>query len=167
MNPTAIVYTSNTGFTARYAAMLGEKTGLPVYEFTAANKALTKGTPVIYMGWLMANSVKDYKKAAKRYHIRAVVGVGLCPTGQLLSEVRKAISLPDATPLFTVQGGMDRQKLTGVYGFAINMLVKMLKKQKDPTEEDKAKLSLIENGGDFVDEANLAAPLAWLAEVKA
>ena len=28
----AIVYTSNTGSTARYAAMLGQETGLPVYS---------------------------------------------------------------------------------------------------------------------------------------
>ena len=31
MKPTAIVYTSNTGFTAEYAALLGQATGLPVY----------------------------------------------------------------------------------------------------------------------------------------
>ena len=28
----AIVYTSNTGHTEKYARMLGEKTGLPVYS---------------------------------------------------------------------------------------------------------------------------------------
>ena len=30
MEPNAIVYTSNTGYTAQYAKLLGEKTGLPV-----------------------------------------------------------------------------------------------------------------------------------------
>ena len=30
MNPNAIVYTSNTGYTRQYATLLGEKTGLPV-----------------------------------------------------------------------------------------------------------------------------------------
>ena len=29
MNAAAIVYTSQTGFTARYAALLAERTGLP------------------------------------------------------------------------------------------------------------------------------------------
>lgn len=29
----AIVYTSNTGTTAEYAKLIGEKTGLPVYSF--------------------------------------------------------------------------------------------------------------------------------------
>ena len=36
MKPTAIVYTSNTGFTARYAKALGERTGLPVLELNTA-----------------------------------------------------------------------------------------------------------------------------------
>ena len=31
MKPSAILYNSNTGFTERYAKMLGEKTGLPVF----------------------------------------------------------------------------------------------------------------------------------------
>ena len=32
MRPNAIVYTSNTGYTAQYAALLGKKTALPVYS---------------------------------------------------------------------------------------------------------------------------------------
>ena len=36
----AIVYTSNTGYTAEYARMLGEKTGLPVLTLNEAKKSL-------------------------------------------------------------------------------------------------------------------------------
>ena len=43
MKPTAIVYTSNTGFTARYAALLSEETGLPAYSIKDAGKNLAKG----------------------------------------------------------------------------------------------------------------------------
>ena len=34
MNAAAIVYTSQTGFTARYAALLAERTGLPCRHST-------------------------------------------------------------------------------------------------------------------------------------
>ena len=34
----AIVYTSHTGFTARYAGMLGEATGVPVYPLKEADR---------------------------------------------------------------------------------------------------------------------------------
>jgi len=38
MNTKAIVYTSNTGYTAEYAKILGEKAGLPVYSLDEAEK---------------------------------------------------------------------------------------------------------------------------------
>ena len=44
--PEAIVYTSNTGFTKRYADMLSEITGLKVYDL-ADNKELAENTPII------------------------------------------------------------------------------------------------------------------------
>ena len=40
MKPTAIVYTSNTGYTAEYARLLGQGTGLPVYAGPTEGTAL-------------------------------------------------------------------------------------------------------------------------------
>lgn len=161
MKPIAIVYTSNTGHTAAYAALLSKKTGLPSYECRAAKEYLQKGTPVIYLGWLFAGSVKGYKKAASRYHICAVCGVGLSDTGTMDEQVRKANKLPAAMPLFTLQGGMDYAKLKGVNKFMIDMLTKtFLKKQNRTADEDKM-LSLLQNGGDYVDEKHLSAFLEW------
>ena len=63
----AVVYTSKTGHTAEYAKIIGEKTGLSVYALGEASRHISKGTEIIYLGWLFANSVRGYKKAAKRY----------------------------------------------------------------------------------------------------
>ena len=93
MNPTAIVYTSNTGYTRQYARLLGEQIGLPVYSLEEANSQLSGGSPVIYLGWIHASHVKGYSKAAKRFAVCAVCGVGLCDTGTLTSEVRTAICI--------------------------------------------------------------------------
>ena len=57
MNAAAIVYTSQTGFTARYAALLAERTGLPCRPLKEA-AALPRGTAVIYLGWLCAGGIK-------------------------------------------------------------------------------------------------------------
>ena len=54
MKPNAIVYTSNTGYTAEYAYLLGGKTGLPVYALAEAAGQLSEGSSVLYLGWLMA-----------------------------------------------------------------------------------------------------------------
>ena len=157
----AIVYTSNTGHTAAYAEILGQQTGLPVWELSKALKELPKGTPIVYMGWLFASHIKGYPQAAKRFSVQAVCGVGLCDTGALLSEVRKAISLPEKTPLFTLQGGMDHSKLQGINKFMISMLLKMLEKNKQPTEDDKRMLELVKYGGHFVSAENTAAFMQW------
>lgn len=161
MRPEAIVYTSNTGHTARYAEILSTKTGLPFYTIEEAKGQLKKHTPVIFMGWLFASRVKGYKKAAKRYDICAVCGVGLCPTGQLLQEVRTAAKIPDAIPLFTVQGGMDYPKLKGIHKFMIDILVKNLKKKNSSDPGEKAMLALVEHGGNFVNKKNLADVIRW------
>lgn len=161
MKTEAIIYTSNTGHTAAYAKLLGEKTDLPVYTLSEAKKQLEPGAPIVYLGWLFANSIKGYKKAAKKYTVCAVCGVGLCETGTLLEEVRKANALADSIPLFTLQGGMDRTKLHGVYKMMINMLTKGLSEKAQRSEQEEKMLILLQEGGNYVSEENLFAVLDW------
>ena len=157
----AIVYTSNTGHTAEYAKILGEKTGLPVYALSGAQKQLSSGTEIIYLGWLFANGIKGYKKATKKYKISAICAVGLCDTGTALDEVRKANALSEEIPLFTMQGGMDKTKLRGINKFMINMLTKGIDSKKDRTEEDERMLYLLKNDKNYVSEDNTSAFMEW------
>lgn len=166
MQPIAIVYTSNTGHTAEYAKLLGEKTGLMVYSMAEAAKKLEKGTPVYYLGWLFASRVKGYKKAAKKYKLCAVCGVGLCDTGTLLDEGRRAIALSDSIPFFTLQGGMELDKLKGFHKFMIRMLTKGLLSKSDRTPDEERMLSLLQKGGNYVNAANLSAVLDHFHHVK-
>ena len=62
MKPTAIIYTSNTGHTWKYALLLGERTGLPIYSLDEANAQLPGGSPVIYLGWIHASHAKGCRK---------------------------------------------------------------------------------------------------------
>lgn len=48
MKVNAIVYTSATGFTRRYAQMLGERTGLPVHDLRGGIPPV-RGTRVLYL----------------------------------------------------------------------------------------------------------------------
>ena len=160
----AIVYTSNTGYTKEYAEILSEKTSLPVYSLDKAAKNIEQGTPVIYLGWLFANSVKGYKKAAKLFDIAAVCGVGLCDTGTMVSDVRKAIALPKDIPLFTMQGGMDIGRLHGMNKFMIEMFIKRLAGKADRSQDEERALELARKGGNLVSEENTAAFMAWYKE---
>ena len=78
----AIIYTTNTGSTERYARLLAQETGLPAYSSAQAKKAVPANGEVIYLGWIMAGSVKGYAAAAKRYQVRAVCSVGMDADGQ-------------------------------------------------------------------------------------
>ncbi len=159
-----IVYTSETGHSQRYARMLSEKLDISAIPLDEAVRSVKHGTEIIYVGWLFASSVKGYKKANKLFNIVCTVAVELCPTGTLLNEVRHRNSIPDSSPLFTVQGGMDREKLCGINKFMINTLVRILKKNRTPSDEDREKLRLIEEGGDFVSEDNLSGVLEFCEE---
>ena len=157
----AIIYTSNTGHTAEYAKMLGDKTGLPVYALSEAAKLLSKGTEIIYLGWLFANNIKGYKKATKNYKLSAVCAVGLCDTETAIAEVRKANTISEKTPLFTMQGGIDKSRLHGINKFMINMLTKGLSSQKERSENDERMLYLLTHDQNYVSEENITAFMEW------
>ena len=169
MKPTAIVYTSNTGYTAEYARLLGQATGLPVYALSEASGKLNSGAAIVYLGWLMAGKVQGYGKAAKHYSVRAVCGVGMGTTGSQMEDVRKTNALPADLPLFTLQGGFDMAKLHGIYKFMMTVMAKTIGKRlaakADRTAEEDRMLELLIHGGSCVREEHLKDVLAWYESV--
>ena len=108
----AIIYTTNTGSTEQYAKLLAQETGFPAYSLTEAKKVIPNGSEVIYLGWIMAGSVKGYAEAAKRYRVRAVCGVGMGQTGTQTDSVRKKSGISVDIPLFTLQGTLMSKNCT-------------------------------------------------------
>ena len=165
MKPNAIIYKSNTEHTKQYAELLGKKTELPVYSLEEAMQRKVSDRSVIFLGWLMAGKVQGYKKAAKRYNIAAVCGVGMGATGSQLQDVQKANTLPPSMPVFTLQGGFDMKRLHGVYKLMMTIMSKtagkMLSEKKDRTPDEDDMLDLLLHGGNRVSEENLAAVLDW------
>ncbi len=154
----AIVYTSQTGFTKKYAEMLGEEIKVPVYEFKESKQKLNKNDEIIYMGWIMAGGIKNYEKARKMYNI-----VIVCPVGMSLPGEKQNNDLIEKyninEKLFYLQGGFDKTKLNGIYKFMMNSLEKIvrpkLEKKEDKTQEDKEMLEMMANGKDCVKKENL------------
>lgn len=160
----AIVYTSNTGFTEKYARLLSEKTGLATYALKDAAK-LDKGDSVIYLGWISANRINGLNKAMKRFDVRAVGAVGMLGTGSRLTETREANKLASDMPLFTLQGGYDNTKLKGIKKLLMKAVEKTLAEslsaKAERTPDEEAMLDMVTNGGDYVRVENLAALLDW------
>lgn len=167
MSIEAIVYTSNTGNTEKYARMVSARTGLPVYSAKDAETALAQGASVLYMGWIRASVIVGYQEAAARYAIACVCAVGMGETGGQIRELRRKNRLGDNLPLFTLQGGLLFQKLRGMNAFMINFsrkkAAKILKAEKKRTEAQNAMLIMLTRGGSFVQEKHLAGLLDWLS----
>ena len=167
MKPNAIVYTSNTGYTQQYARLLGEKTGLPVYALSEMKARLAPGTPVLYLGWIMAGKLQGYSKAAGYCRVLAACGVGMGATGSQIPDVRKANRLPETLPVFTLQGGFDITRLRCVYKLMMTVMAKTLGKRmaakQDRTPEEDDMLDMLLHGGNRVSPENLTAVLEWLA----
>lgn len=156
----AIVYTSNAGSTARYAQLLGQVTGLPIFSAQEAHKNLASGD-ILYLGWVMAGTVKGYQQAAKRYRIHAVCAVGLSQTGTQIEQVREKTHIPDSIPLFTLQGAFHLERLRGAYKLMVKTAGKSLAAKPDRTPEEDDLLSMMTQGGDRVCLENLQAVLDW------
>lgn len=161
----AIVYTTNTGSTEQYAKLLSQKTSLPAYSLGEAKSAVAAGAEIIYLGWIMASSVKGYAAAAKRYRVRAVCGVGMWQTGTQQDAVRKKTAVPANLPVFTLQGNFDVKKLRGIYRPMMEIMAKTVGKglagKADRTPDEDDILELMLRGGERVKAENLNAVLRW------
>lgn len=164
----AILYTSNSGFTAHYATLLGEATGLPVYPLGEAGR-LAKGSEVIYLGWLMAGGVKGCRKALARFRVRALCAVGMGAEGSQTPEgIATQNHLDEEIAVFYLQGGFDITKLHGIYKFMMTCMAKgmgkKLSEKPKRTAEEDAMLEMMQHGGDCVRAENLAPILRWWEE---
>ncbi len=166
----AIVYTTNTGSTQRYAQLLSQATGLPAYSLAQAGVRVPDGAAIIYMGWIAASTVKGYAAAAVRYRVYAVCAVGMGQTGTQTDVVRKKNRIPAGTPLFTLQGNFDVKRLHGAYRLMMDIMVKTAgkglaaKQNRTPEEDDM--LDMMLHGGERVRPQNLQALLDWYAGQK-
>lgn len=144
----AIVYSSSTGFTRRYAQLLAERTGLLAYDL-GGNSLPPKGSEVFCLGWLRAGSVVGLRKASGRYRVRGVgvVGMSLTPNGKTMEDA--------GLPAFYLPGGYCPGKLKGVNKVMMGMFVRMMTKKPPKNEEEAAMQKALLEGCDFFDPARL------------
>ena len=164
-----IVYTSNAGHTREYAQLLGERTGLPVFEKKQQGRDVPADAEVIFMGWLMAGQVMGYKEAAKQWKICAVCGVGMARPGLQVADIQKVNKVPEETKIFSLQGGFEMEKLHGIYKMMMrtmsNTVGKKLTAKPDRTEEEEEILRLMRDGGNMVCLEGLEPVLEWLGNI--
>ena len=161
MRAAAIVYTSATGFTARYARLLSQRTGLPCLPLDRAGE-LPRSASVLYLGWLRAGGIVGLKKARARLDVKAVCAVGMAPPSPELEGKLAGQNRLEGLPFFYLRGGYAPEKLPGPYKLMMAPMTKAVTGHPPKDENEAAMQEAFRHGGDWVDEGALAPVLAWL-----
>lgn len=160
--PTAIVYTSHTGFTAKYAQLLARASGIPAYDTSERRERPPAGASILYLGWLCAGGIKGLKAARGRYRLLAVCGVGMSPPDEGYAQTVRTQNHLEELPFFYLQGGYAPDKLAGPYRLLMGAVSKMT--AKAPAEDPKGTemAALFSKGCNCVSLEALAPILTWL-----
>ena len=156
----AIVYTSQTGHTQRYAQMLAERTGVPAYSLKEAGKSLRRGEEIFYMGWLMAGTVKGLQSAMDRYTIRGAAIVGVSPqgNGDLWTEARINGGYSDSGGRLFYLYRMMMKPMAG------SVVRQVQARGEAATDQERRMAEIFQHGGDFVREEALDEIVRWFRE---
>ena len=161
---TLIIYTSQTGFTKKYAEWLSERMKADIYELKDVQKKddafFDEYQAIVYGGWAMAGKtvkVNWFLEKADSWKEKrlAVFCVGGSPNEN--PEVEKMLQsmLTDEQKkyirAFYCQGGFNYEKMNTASRLAMKMFVSALKKKKDPTEDEKIMVKMISESYDISD----------------
>ncbi len=156
-----IVFASKTGFTKRYAYILGAKTGLKVFPVKELSK-VHPGEEIIFLGWMKVGKIQGFDKLAK-HKVRAVCGSGTGRTAEPDTQTVIARNKIEGIPFFYLRGGcFPLREIKGLDKIMLSMFVKVLKRRQDKDEKQEEAISIIVNGFDGVKEENLQPVLEWL-----
>ena len=163
----AIVYNSETGSCEKYARMISEQTGVPVYSYGQA-KALD-AKKVMYISWLTAGKVNGLSKAQQELPLAAVVQVGISPVDEgTEAKTRKSNKIPANTAVFCKQGGLHMNSLKPAYKLAMTAVNKgiyaMLKtKDRDKlTDQERALYGMVTTGEGEPASWDVSDVVAWV-----
>lgn len=157
----AIIFESNAGHTKEYAELLSKELDIPAFELGEAKKQFSKGSPILYLGWLMAGKIKGYKQASKQYVIQAVCGVGMAHNAPQIDDMKKTNKLPSNLPVFYLQGGFEVDKLHGIYRLMMQTMSKGVLSKEPKNQEEAEMFELMKNGENCVSIENLSEIINW------
>lgn len=155
----AIVYSSCTGSSKRYAEMLSAQLHIPAHPL--GKEPLRPGSKIIFVGWVFAGKVMGYKKAAKKYDVGAVVSVGMSPVGPKSEDLaRKANSLGAGMKVFCRQGGFNINKLP----LPFKLIMQVKNKEIAERFEGRSDLSPQEQATYTMASTGVGEPPCWCVD---
>ncbi len=171
---TVVIYTSQTGFTKRYAEWIAEKSGADCCELSEAKKKSLDGyDAIVYGGWACAGSISklnwfkgNIAKWDGKKLIAFCVGASPLENPEIEPALKKNFSEDELKKvnIFYCPGGFNYDKMSTPSKLAMKMFIKMLKAKKDKTEEDEIMIQMISSSYDISDVKYIEPILDCLRE---
>jgi menaquinone-dependent protoporphyrinogen IX oxidase len=169
-----VIYKSKTGFTKKYAQLIGKQLDCQICSFKESKKInLDEYDSVIYGGSLYASGILGLKKLKSRLNSQNLIvfAVGATPPKNgLIDELISAnftATEKENVKLFYLRGGFNFNGLNLIDKGLMLMMKRSIKK-KDPknrTPDEKGLLNAYEQPVDFTNEKNIQSLISYYEEV--
>ena len=162
---TIIIYSSQTGFTKRYAEWLAEELGADIITLSEAKKQKDEyfdaADAIVYGGWIMAGKIVNsewFKRKISDWKGKrlALFCVGGSPNE--LSEVdatlRNAMTDEERkyVKTFYCQGGISYENMRLPYKMTMKVFSTMIRNKKDVTPKEKDMAEMLSHSYDISDK---------------
>ncbi|MBP9995658.1 MAG: flavodoxin [Lachnospiraceae bacterium] len=172
-----VIYTSQTGFTKKYAEWISARLNADVLTIQEAKNMkmdfYDEYDAIIYGGWTMAGSVvgsKWFLKNASDWKDKRLVlfCVGASPEANPDVEVSLSKLLTDEQrtyiKVFYCQGGLDYSRMKTPSKLAMKLLASTLSKKKDADQKEKDMAEMISHSYDISDEKYILPIVQYIEE---
>lgn len=168
-NETAVIYTSKTGFTEKYAKWIAQEMqceAIPLKK--ALSRPLKEYDLLIYGGGLTAGMVNGLNKIKNREELKGkrliLFAVGAMPhvpaAVQKVKEDNLAKWERRDVPFFYLEGGIDYDALGFFKKGILKSIYRLLAKKSDKTEEETAMMMSMKDSFDHTRKENIHDLLA-------
>lgn len=169
---TIVVYTSQTGFTQRYAEWISEAIGADLITVKEAKGETFKDyDAIVFGGWACAGTISKlnwFKSNMDRWEDKKLVA--FCVGGSPIENPDVEVALNNCfSPLEQEKvkvvycpGGFNYERMSAASKLMMKMFVKTLKAKKEKTEADEIMIKMISSSYDISDKKYIEPILEYL-----
>lgn len=169
---TIVIYSSQTGFTKRYARWIAEAAGADCLELSEAKrKNMEPYEAIVYGGWACAGSISklnwlkgNIEKWADKKLIVFCVGGSPIDNPEIEQALKQNFNESQwkKVEVFYCPGGFCYEKMSVSSKLMMKMFLKILKAKKDKTEAEQEMIKMISASYDISDKKYIAPILECL-----
>lgn len=172
MERTAVIYTSQTGHTKRYAKAIAKELGASLLESDKVTASkLSEFDTIIYGGYLYASGIKGIRLIKKNFEKIREKNLVVFATGLTEESAPDILQIMDENfteeqrqriKTFYFRGGLDMGALSFIDRTLMGHIKRKLQKMENPRVEDLIMLQAFEKPTDFTDLEKIKPLLAYV-----